>query len=87
MLWPRSFLFADVRGFSKLPERNMEVFVAAYLGALAEAIGCFAGDIDYRATAGDGISWSSAPRLARRNAPSPCSNSPSPSTMPVTELT
>ena len=52
---PRSFLFADVRGFSKLPERNMEVFVAAYLGALAEAIGYFAGDIDYRATAGDGI--------------------------------
>jgi adenylate cyclase len=52
---PRSFLFADVRGFSKLPERNMEVFVAAYLGALAEAIGRFAGDIDYRATAGDGV--------------------------------
>jgi adenylate cyclase len=52
---PRSFLFADVRDFSKLPERNMEVFVAAYLGGLAEAIGRFAGDIDYRATAGDGI--------------------------------
>ena len=51
----RSFLFADVRGFSKLPERNMEVFVAAYLGALAEVIKRFAGDIDYRATAGDGI--------------------------------
>jgi adenylate cyclase len=52
---PRAFLFADVRGFSKLPERNMKVFVQAYLGSLAEVIDAFAGDIDYRATAGDGI--------------------------------
>jgi class 3 adenylate cyclase len=52
---PRAFLFADVRGFSKLPERSMEVFVQAYLGSLAGVISGFAGDIDYRATAGDGI--------------------------------
>jgi class 3 adenylate cyclase len=52
---PRAFLFADVRGFSKLPERSMEVFVQAYMGSLAEAIGAFGDDIDYRATAGDGI--------------------------------
>jgi hypothetical protein len=52
---PRAFLFADVRGFSKLPERAMEAFVAGYMGALAGAIGRFAGDIDYRATAGDGV--------------------------------
>ncbi len=52
---PRAFLFADVRGFSKLPERHMELFVKAYLGSLAGVIGGFAGDIDYRATAGDGI--------------------------------
>jgi adenylate cyclase len=52
---PRAFLFADVRGFSTLPERNMKDFVAAYLGTLAGAIGRFAGDIDYRATAGDGV--------------------------------
>ncbi|HEY0266176.1 MAG TPA: adenylate/guanylate cyclase domain-containing protein [Rhizomicrobium sp.] len=52
---PRCLLFADVRGFSKLPERNMEVFVSAYLGMLAQAIDRFDGDIDYRATAGDGI--------------------------------
>ncbi len=54
-LVPRCFLFADVRGFSKLPERNMQVFVTAYMGALAGAIGGFASDIEYRATAGDGI--------------------------------
>jgi adenylate cyclase len=52
---PRAFLFADVRGFSKLPERHMELFVQTYMADLAEAIERFAADIDYRATAGDGI--------------------------------
>ncbi len=52
---PRAFLFADVRGFSKLPERHMELFVHTYMAGLGEAIERFAGDIDYRATAGDGI--------------------------------
>ena len=52
---PRAFLFADVRGFSKLPERHMESFVKTYLTGLADAIEPFARDIDYRATAGDGI--------------------------------
>lgn len=52
---PRAFLFADVRGFSKLPERHMELFVQTYMAGLAEAIEPFGGDIDYRATAGDGI--------------------------------
>jgi hypothetical protein len=79
---PRSFLFADVRGFSKLPERNMEVFVAAYLGALAKAIGRFAGDIDYRATAGDGFFLVFRTPAQAGNAPSPCSDSPSLSACP-----
>ncbi|MFO1246653.1 MAG: tetratricopeptide repeat-containing protein [Alphaproteobacteria bacterium] len=52
---PRAFLFADVRGFSKLPERHMELFVQTYMAGLAQAIEPFGGDIDYRATAGDGI--------------------------------
>ena len=52
---PRVFLFADVRGFSKLPERHMELFVQSYMTGLAEAIEPFGADIDYRATAGDGI--------------------------------
>ncbi len=52
---PRSLLFADVKGFSRLPERNMDVFVRNFMGAQAEAIGQFASDIDLRATAGDGI--------------------------------
>jgi class 3 adenylate cyclase len=52
---PRCLLFADVKGFSKLPERNMDVFVRSFLGAQAEAIRDFGSDIDFRATAGDGI--------------------------------
>ena len=52
---PRAFLFADVRGFSKLPERHMELFVHTYMGRQGVAIERFAADIDYRATAGDGI--------------------------------
>jgi class 3 adenylate cyclase len=52
---PRCLLFADVKGFSKLPERDIDVFVQRFMGAQAEAIGRFGFDIDYRATAGDGI--------------------------------
>jgi adenylate cyclase len=52
---PRCLLFADVKGFSKLPERDMEAFVQHFMGGLAGAIGDFAHDIDYRATAGDGV--------------------------------
>jgi class 3 adenylate cyclase len=52
---PRCLLFADVKGFSKLPERNMDAFVRSFLGAQAGAIRGFASDIDFRATAGDGI--------------------------------
>jgi len=52
---PRCLLFADVRGFSKLPECDMEAFVRYFMGGLAEAIGEFGADIDYRATAGDGV--------------------------------
>ena len=52
---PRCLLFADVKGFSRLPERNMDVFVRRFMGAQAEAINHFAHDIDFRATAGDGI--------------------------------
>lgn len=52
---PRCLLFADVKGFSKLPERNMDAFVRRFMGAQAEAIGRFGHDIDFRATAGDGI--------------------------------
>ena len=52
---PRCLLFADVKGFSKLPERNMDAFVRSFMGAQAEAINRFAQDIDFRATAGDGI--------------------------------
>ncbi|HEX4026852.1 MAG TPA: adenylate/guanylate cyclase domain-containing protein [Rhizomicrobium sp.] len=52
---PRCLLFADVKGFSKLPERDMEAFVQHFMGGLAAAIQDFAHDIDYRATAGDGV--------------------------------
>ncbi len=52
---PRCLLFADVKGFSKLPERNMDAFVQSFMGAQAQAIGRFASDIEFRATAGDGI--------------------------------
>lgn len=52
---PRCLLFADVKGFSKLPERDMEAFVQHFMGGLAGAINAFAHDIDYRATAGDGV--------------------------------
>ncbi len=52
---PRCFLFADVKGFSKLPAHNIETFATVYMGALAQAIDRFADDIGYRATAGDGI--------------------------------
>lgn len=52
---PRCLLFADVKGFSKLPERDMDAFVRRFMGAQAKAIGRFGFDIDYRATAGDGI--------------------------------
>ena len=52
---PRCLLFADVKGFSKLPERDMEAFVQHFMGGLADAINGFAHDIDYRATAGDGV--------------------------------
>ena len=52
---PRCLLFADVKGFSKLPERDMEAFVQHFMGGLADAINVFAHDIDYRATAGDGV--------------------------------
>ncbi len=54
-LVPRCFLFADVKGFSKLPAHNIETFATIYMGALAEAIDHFTDDIGYRATAGDGI--------------------------------
>ena len=52
---PRCLLFADVKGFSKLPERNMDAFVQSFMGAQAQAIGRFASDVEFRATAGDGI--------------------------------
>jgi class 3 adenylate cyclase len=52
---PRCLLFADVKGFSKLPERDMEAFVQHFMGGLADVIGDFNHDIDYRATAGDGV--------------------------------
>ncbi len=52
---PRCLLFADVKGFSKLPERDMEAFVRHFMGGLADAIDDFSDDIDYRATAGDGV--------------------------------
>ena len=52
---PRCLLFADVKGFSKLPERDMEAFVQHFMGGLAGVVGDFAHDIDYRATAGDGV--------------------------------
>jgi adenylate cyclase len=52
---PRCLLFADVKGFSKLPERNIDAFVQRFMGAQAQAIKPFASDIEFRATAGDGI--------------------------------
>ena len=49
----RSYLFADVSGFSRLNEAQLVPFVETFLGKLAEVINRF--ESDQRETAGDGI--------------------------------
>jgi tetratricopeptide (TPR) repeat protein len=49
----RSYLFADVAGFSKLREPQLVPFVEKFIGCLGGIIGRF--DVDRAETAGDGI--------------------------------
>lgn len=51
----RAMLFGDVKGFSKLSDREMPAFVDGVLGAVAEALEPFVADIQFRNTWGDGL--------------------------------
>jgi class 3 adenylate cyclase len=60
-------LFGDIKGFSKLTDRQMPAFVEVVLGAMAAALKPFAADIEFRNTWGDGIFLVFAdPRAAAR---------------------
>ncbi len=51
----RAMLFGDVKGFSKLDDRQLPVFVRAVLGAMAKVLDRFAGPLCFRNTWGDGV--------------------------------
>jgi class 3 adenylate cyclase len=51
----RCFLFADVRGFSKLTDEELPGFATHVLGAVAQVLERYAASIVYRNTWGDGI--------------------------------
>ena len=51
----RAMLFGDVKGFSKLDDRQLPVFVRSVLGAMAKVLERFAGPLLFRNTWGDGI--------------------------------
>ncbi len=51
----RAMLFGDVKGFSKLDDRQLPVFVRAVLGAMARVLERFAGPLLFRNTWGDGV--------------------------------
>jgi len=52
---PRAMLFGDVKGFSKLTEREMPAFVEVVLGGLAAAVARHAAHVLFRNTWGDGV--------------------------------
>jgi class 3 adenylate cyclase len=51
----RAMMFGDVRGFSKLTERQVPTFVRHYLGSFANVLSRYAAGIDDRNTWGDGL--------------------------------
>jgi adenylate cyclase len=51
----RTLVFCDIKGFSKVPEQAMPAFVELVLGGLAEEIGKYSSEVEYRETAGDGL--------------------------------
>ena len=51
----KAFVFCDIKGFSKVPEAALPFFVDQVLGGLAEEIGRYQSELDYKETAGDGI--------------------------------
>jgi class 3 adenylate cyclase len=48
-------LFGDVKGFSKLDDRQLPVFVSGVLGAMAAVLDGYTGSLCFRNTWGDGI--------------------------------
>ncbi len=51
----RAMLFDDVKGFSKLGDRDLPLFVEQILGRLAEVIDKFGDRVSFRNTWGDGV--------------------------------
>jgi len=51
----RAMLFGDVKGFSKLTDRQLPTFVHEVLGAMARALSDYEESISFRNTWGDGI--------------------------------
>lgn len=51
----KALLFCDIKGSSKVPERQMPAFIDVVLGGLAREIAKFQQEAEYRETAGDGI--------------------------------
>lgn len=52
---PRAMLFGDVKGFSRLRERQLPIFVREVLGRFANVIASYGDDVLFRNTWGDGI--------------------------------
>ena len=51
----RAILFADIRGFSRLPDSKMSAFLDSVMTPLAATLDRFACDIEFRNTWGDGL--------------------------------
>ena len=51
----RAMLFGDVKGFSKLTERQLPIFADKILGAIARTLDRYGSAIDFRNTWGDGL--------------------------------
>ena len=51
----RSILFADYKGFSRLGEREMPLFMREVMGRIGEVLDAFSGHVEFRNTWGDAI--------------------------------
>jgi class 3 adenylate cyclase len=51
----RSILFADYKGFSRLGERDLPLFMAQVMGGIAEVLSRFGDHVEFRNTWGDAI--------------------------------
>ncbi len=51
----RSILFADYKGFSRLGERDLPLFMQEVMGGIAEVLGRFGDHVEFRNTWGDAI--------------------------------